>query len=228
MLTFDYEGVTRRRYQDPARARRYHDRFAGGGLRHLRGRFVAWRERRTLHGLLSDFMPGVVLDVPAGTGKMAPVLAALGATVVAADISPQMLAVAREEYARLGHRAVEFLVSDAESIDRTLAGRPVDVGCCIRLLHRVPADARRQILQALARTAPVSVVSYSVTSPLQRLRCRLLRKKGALAEQTTRRRIEDELRTAFTVLEARPIARGVCSEWFFLAGARADAGRAGA
>jgi SAM-dependent methyltransferase len=223
MQSFDYEHRTRRRYQDDAWARRYHAKFTGGSayrgsrVKRWRSRFVADRERATLRGMLVPYRPRVVVDVPCGTGKMAPVFADLGATVVSVDISPQMIAIARDVYRTIGFDDVEFVTSDVESLASVLDGRPVDVACCVRLMHRVPHDVRKRILEQLALSAPRTVVSYRIDSRSERLLTRVLRNKGTTFDPTTRRQAEAEIGEWFTVVDAKPIARGLCSEWFFLA-----------
>lgn len=161
---FEYETDTREHYQDSETADAYHEAFAEpSGLNGLRFRLVASRERATVAAYLRQVPHGHVLDVPAGTGKLAPVFESLGSMVVAADISQAMLVIAREEYRRLGHDEVSFLRGDAEAISRTVDAN-FDAVVCLRLLHRVPREVKTTILAELAQVADFAVVSFGADS----------------------------------------------------------------
>jgi 2-polyprenyl-3-methyl-5-hydroxy-6-metoxy-1,4-benzoquinol methylase len=161
-MAFDYEAETRKHYQDDATAADYHEAFASRrGLRAWRFRVVAGRERALVGALLSRVPHGTVLDLPAGTGKLASLLAPLGARVTACDLSPNMLAIARQEYAAAGLSDARFEICDAERIGATLGGR-FDVAVCLRLMHRVPAQVRRAILRELAGMAGHTIVSFGI------------------------------------------------------------------
>lgn len=54
-------------------------------------------EQEAMHSLLRDVSPGRALDAACGTGRVTALLASLGHDVVATDLSPEMLAVAREK-----------------------------------------------------------------------------------------------------------------------------------
>ena len=74
---------------------------------------------------------GVALDAACGTGRHAAYLASLGHTVIGADTSPEMLAVAREKVP-----AAEFLEADLH--DLPLADDSVDLVVCAIALTHVP------------------------------------------------------------------------------------------
>src|SRR5688500_12825972 len=86
-------------YQNATVARNYdHERFSS-----LAGRFFQNVERKTLEQMLSVLPHGSsLLDVPVGTGRIAKVLLDRGFRVTAADISSEMIDVARERIAKLG------------------------------------------------------------------------------------------------------------------------------
>jgi SAM-dependent methyltransferase len=216
---FDYDRHTRLRYQDPAYARRYHSRFsATRGW--WRQRYVARQERRTLKKLIEHYMPGVVLDLPCGSGKLAPVFADVEADVIAADISPHMIDIARGEYEGWGPKTVEFVTCDAESVVGLFGQREIDVLCCVRLMHRVPVEVRRTVLSGFAQVAPVSLVSYSIDSRSQNIRRRILGSSKKMPDDARRQCVEAELDMDFKILDAVPISPAICSEWFFLLSSR--------
>jgi 2-polyprenyl-3-methyl-5-hydroxy-6-metoxy-1,4-benzoquinol methylase len=175
-MTFDYEKQTREHYKNTSVAREYHREFTElGGVDGFRYRWVAQRERQATQALLERIHPRRVLDLPTGTGKMAPVFKALGVQVTAADISQEMLGVAREVYARLGYDRVTFEQCEAEKASRLAADVGFAAVVCIRLMHRVPREVRTAILAEFARTSPNLVISYGVTSLLHKPR-RMLRR----------------------------------------------------
>jgi SAM-dependent methyltransferase len=68
------------------------------------------------HELARDAAPGAVLDVGAGTGRVALRLAAAGHAVTALDRDPQLLSVLGER-ARAAGLAIETMVADAAGFD---------------------------------------------------------------------------------------------------------------
>jgi 2-polyprenyl-3-methyl-5-hydroxy-6-metoxy-1,4-benzoquinol methylase len=137
VATADY--VARRGYR-AFDARRYAKRRYGGPIRQLNLRCLEWALARGLAGV----KPGsLVLDVPCGTGVLAPFLAARGFRVVGTDISPAMLGVATDSGDALGH-----VRADLEAPPY----RPgtFDAIVCARFLMHLPASARPQILATLA------------------------------------------------------------------------------
>ncbi|MDB4678627.1 class I SAM-dependent methyltransferase [bacterium] len=172
-MDYDYSGSTREHYKNDTVAREYHEAFAGSTEKSLlRFRLVAAWERSAVTKLLKRSPVERVLDLPAGTGKLAPVFAELGSKVMACDVSPEMLGYAREEYRREGCHEPQFRVCDAASLPEDFRDA-FDVAVCLRLLHRVPADVRSTILCELAKVAPVVVVSFGVETPFHRFRRRV-------------------------------------------------------
>jgi 2-polyprenyl-3-methyl-5-hydroxy-6-metoxy-1,4-benzoquinol methylase len=222
-MTFDYQKQTREHYQDPNVAKAYHREFTSlRGLNGLRFRLVARRERAVAHAFLQTIGPRVVLDIPSGTGKMAVVYKHLGVNVVAADISNEMLDVARKVYSDLSHAAVQFVQCDAENAAGLTTGRNVDVVVCIRLMHRVPADVRQSILKQFAEAAPHLIVSYGVDSRFHRARRSLRRALvGGLdvsaSEYATMEQATRELAEHFHVVDFRSVIWGLSNEYLFLA-----------
>lgn len=169
-MSFDYERDTRTFYQDDATAQRYHDMFVSpAGWRNLPSRLVADRERHTVESLLAQVPHRTALDIPAGTGKLAGVFATLGTHVVAADISPSMLAQAEAAFLLAGHQDVDFRVADASDL-RDFPDNAFDTVICLRLMHRVPSPLRQRMLEELARVAPCAIVSFGIQNGFHRLR----------------------------------------------------------
>jgi ubiquinone/menaquinone biosynthesis C-methylase UbiE len=161
---FDYETHTREYYQNDETAGEYHEAFTDStGLNGLRFRLVASRERAALKASLQQISHDRILDIPAGTGKLAPVFSSLESSVVAADVSKAMLAIAREEYRSRDYGNVSFVCTDAETISRTIDD-DFDVVVCLRLLHRVPREVKTTILAELARVAEYAIVSFGADS----------------------------------------------------------------
>ena len=169
-MTFDYEQQTRRAYQDDHVAHAYRALYTSRvGWRNLPAHVVARHERRTIADLAMRIPHQRILDLPAGTGKLAGLFATLGSDVVASDISDSMLKLARAEYARIGYRRVSFTISDA--IDLTAFGhKQIDLVVCLRLLHRVPSALRKLMLAQFARVAPYAIVSYGIENTFHKAR----------------------------------------------------------
>lgn len=117
-----------------------------------------WREvqiaRKALH-LAGD--PARVLDLPCGAGRFWPLLMETESrTVIAADYSADMLAVATAAYPEFSSR-ISTLRTSAFAID--LPDRAVDSVFCMRLLHHVgEAVDRRRLLSEFHRVARETVV----------------------------------------------------------------------
>lgn len=171
-MDFDYERDTRKFYQDEATAQRYHEMFMSpSGWRNLPSRVVAHRERQVMQNLLERVPHRSALDIPAGTGKLAGVFAALGTRVVASDISASMLKQAEAEFSRVGHSGAEFRVADAADL-REFGNGAFDVVTCLRLMHRVPSPVRARMLREFARVAPWAIVSFGIKNGFHALRRR--------------------------------------------------------
>lgn len=165
--TFDYSSEMKEYYKSDEVAEDYHQAFSNEG--HWRHRLIANRERRAVKKLLSRVPNGSVLDIPTGTGKLAPVFAETGSSVLACDISENMLQIAQEEYERAGVENARFEICDAEGITDTL-DESFDVAVCLRLLHRVPSDTKLRILKELGSVADFVIVSTGVESPFHTFR----------------------------------------------------------
>lgn len=226
-MDFDYERDTRRYYQNDFVARRYHRLFTiSKGLKTFTFRFVARRELRTVESMLANVAHRTVLDVPAGTGKLANVLARLGSRVVACDISGNMLAIAKTEYQRIDYSNTEYVIADAAELGR-FADASFDTIVCLRLMHRVPADVRQRMLQGFSRLASHVIVSYGIDNNYHKLRQRVRNlvtgspaSRKCFCSLASARQEVDRL---FTIQKECWIAPGVSRELVFLLESKAAA-----
>ncbi len=138
----------------------------GGSWRH---NLIANREQKTVSALLNKVPNDSVLDIPTGTGKLAPVFAKTGSSVVACDISENMLNIAEAEYDRNGVSDARFQVCDAEDISSTIDER-FDVAISLRLLHRVPTDVKRTILSELGEVGDYVIASTAIETSFHKTR----------------------------------------------------------
>lgn len=137
-----YELGTRHRYQSRDYAHRYMERYRRPRTPYgLYAALVAARERAIIRTFLRRIATEVrtVLDLPAGTGKLAGVHAEFGYRVVAADVSAEML--------RIGLRAGAWDACDRlDAMAQTDATRTgfdngaFDCTVCLRLVHRLPRE----------------------------------------------------------------------------------------
>lgn len=165
--TFDYGSDMKEYYKSDHMANEYHEAFSEQGS--WRHRIIADRERKAVKTLLNRVPHGKVLDIPTGTGKLAPVFATSHSSVMACDISENMLRVAESEFTRAGHQAARFQVCDAEQIAETL-NETFDVAVCLRLLHRVPSETKRTILHELGAVADHVIAPTAVESSFHKAR----------------------------------------------------------
>lgn len=155
------------RFQERQRVEHYRDRFRPGGKYEK----THCSEQAALRTLLAAVGPvDLGMDLPAGTGRLTPVLAEFARRVIVADASDVMLEVAREDNPTLPGA---YLLTPAEDIK--LRDGEVDVIFCHRLLNHIYHPVlRAKIFAELARvTRRYLIVSYSTPGLRTRLRWRL-------------------------------------------------------
>jgi SAM-dependent methyltransferase len=165
-----YEVETRHAYQDKARADAY-------DVQHMRGwswaRVTMHREVGLVRAALARY--GVargakVLDVPCGTGVAAPSFTE-GASVVASDISAEMMSFARGRYAARAFAG--FVQGDITAMP--FRDGTFDASVVLGFMHRVPAEVKEASARELARiTSRVLIASFSVDSAAQRWKRRII------------------------------------------------------
>lgn len=173
-MDFDYRRSTKEAYKDAGVAKEYHEAFNKRlTWRNLRARLIAEREKRVIGSLLDSIAVKKVLDIPCGTGKLAPVMAARGYSVVAADISKDMLTIAQQSYSAAAVKEVEFAIGDAEKVYEQWAGREIDAVVCLRLMHRVPESVRQVMLSEISKLSRYAIISFGVNARYHRIRKKL-------------------------------------------------------
>ena len=204
----------RTHYQDPGVAEGYDaERFAS-----LAGRVFTRAERRALERALDRLSAGdLILDAPCGTGRLTSAFLRRGLRIVGADISAEMLSVARR---RVPHeaRGIGFLRMDL--LELPFADRSVSAALSIRYLVHVPPEERVRVLRELRRvSARCVIISLSLSTPWHRFRRRV---KGWLGHQkpvrhpVTSRALAEELRQAGLREVSRHATFPALSEQFFV------------
>lgn len=167
----NYETDTLNAYRSKERAaeyKRYHTKDWSWA------RISTRREQRLLARELSRYSwtkTDRLLDIPCGTGILGKLLHSFPFQIVASDISPEMMELARAEYP--AGRLVDCVQADI-----TQTGFPRESFDCIVVLgflHRVPPHIKRAALaeiSALARR--LVIVTCSVDSPSQRIKKKVL------------------------------------------------------
>lgn len=134
------------------------------------GKVFHWSQCRALRrSICMIHQDSVVVDVPCGTGRMLPILAAAGLRLLACDVSPAMLAQALER--NRGAKGIEYLLGDATSLP--LESASVDGIVSVRFVMHLTSDERGTLLREFARvTRRWVIVEYSRDSVWHRWRGR--------------------------------------------------------
>lgn len=123
-------------------AREYHRLRYGSRY----GRLFRTLHHRVLKSILAELPPEAqVLEVACGTGHSTELLQAMGLDYVACDLTPDMIAQARE---RLGEPAAFVL---ANALRLPFADRRFDAAVSTRFLHLFARPGQRQILAEMVR-----------------------------------------------------------------------------
>ena len=220
-MAFDYESSTREAYKDAQTAADYHAAFTDPVTwKTFRAHLIAKREKMVVATFIEQIRSRKVLDIPCGTGKLANIFAEHHCEVIGADIAPSMLAIAKATYEQsLGDRA-SVEICDIEHSAARFADAGVDTVVCLRLMHRVPPEVRERALEAIAQTAPRSIISFGITSSYHRVRKRVrnvvFRESGRRLCQETMVGIRGELERHFDIRSMRRVAPALSEEVVFL------------
>ena len=151
--------------------------MTGEGARHYqRQRYrsvdqalVNWREQRIVEALLTtcQLQGEALLDMPCGYGRFTALFARLGITATGADMSGDMVHLAREN--QVPSERGRWLAADICHLP--FADGTFDCALSIRLLHhRYSHDVRVHMLRELARVSRRFVlISFYLSTPLHTL-----------------------------------------------------------
>jgi SAM-dependent methyltransferase len=163
----DYERHTLNAYRTTERAAEY-KRFHTTDWSW--GRLVTWLEQRAIARELGRYKweaSDQLLDIPCGTGILGKLLYQFPFRIVASDISPEMMDIARAEY------PADRLINCTEA-DITDTPFPRESFACVitlGFLHRVPSEIKRAALREISDLSNhMVIVSCSVDTPLQRIK----------------------------------------------------------
>lgn len=135
----------------------------------LARRLSLWRDAQLArHALRDAGEPGLVLDLPSGSGRFWPVLAEhANRVILAADPSTDMLAVAQSQTPVKVRERIRTFQSSVFSIG--LSANAVDCIFCMRQFHHVAdSDRRLEILQEFHRvTRDTAIVALWVDGNLK-------------------------------------------------------------
>jgi len=122
------------------------------------------RMRRTLLSWLPEDLHGRrILDAGCGTGMLAVEAARRGADVVAVDISPRLIKLARERLLEVGPGSIDFRVGDM--LDPSM-GRFHHVVAMDSLIHYESGDVVRTLAGMAERASESIVFTYAPRTPL--------------------------------------------------------------
>lgn len=135
----------------------------------MAGRVFNNQERRIIQECFQDLpRDTIILDIPCGTGRLAAPLLESGLKVYGADISAEMLDVAKERLASYGSR---FTTEVMDAFKLTGSERQFEAALCARVLMHFPLETQIKFLRGVASiTQKRIVINHSLSSPYQRFR----------------------------------------------------------
>jgi len=122
-----------------------------------------WNHNNHYHRFLLEQVPACctdALDIGCGTGQFARLLASRAEHVLALDLSPQMIRLARER--STGFATIDFEAADA--LSRTFSPEQFDYIVSIAALHHMPMEAiLAKMKEALAKGGTLAVLDIYKT-----------------------------------------------------------------
>lgn len=140
-----------------------------------------------------------VLDLPCGTGRVSEVITRFTSNLVCADISEDMLDVARRKLAP-HNTNIAYRVIDAEKIEFPNAS--FDLVTTIKLMHLIPYDVQARVLREIARVSKRwIIVTYAYSGWLSWVKDYVFRKKYDKTNPSSDhpRRVADVIREAESI-----------------------------
>ena len=218
-MEFDYQKTTKDHYKNDQTAQVYDESFKTKKWKTLNSRIIAKREVKIISNLLEKVPHKKVLDIPVGTGKLAPLLTRECSDITACDISENMLNLARQEYKKYNFEKVKLLICDAEKICETLNDH-FNLAISLRLMHRVPSNVKTNILSELSSVSDYSIVSFGLDSFFHSMR-RKVRSMifGGGTDNLGGESLEviqERLKKDFEILSLKKVLPGLSQEVIFL------------
>ena len=176
----------------------------------LKGKWLDAREKRII-GELLEYLPqgSQILDLACGTGRIAEFLLSKGYRVCGADISSQMLKVAKERLINFGE-LIEFHQADAERLP--FEEKQFDSATCFRLMGHIPPETRVKILKEMKRvTKGPFIAAYYLSEPIANLKRKI--KKSFTGDKSpwfpvSREDLKEEINSAnLKIIEEKPLMR---------------------
>jgi len=176
----------------------------------LKGKWLDAREKRIIGELLEYLSQGSqILDLACGTGRIAEFLLSKGYRVCGADISSQMLKVAKERLSNFGE-SIEFHKADAERLP--FEEKQFDSATCFRLMGHIPPEIRVKILRELKRvTKGPFIVAYYLSEPIENAKRKI--RKFITEDKSpwfpvSRKNLREELsQVNLRIVEEKPLIR---------------------
>lgn len=190
----------------------------------LAGRVFNNQERRIIRECFSNYPRNtVILDLPCGTGRLAETLLESGLRVHGADISDEMLGVARERLARFGDR---FTTEVTDAMKLSGSEPQFDATLCARVLMHFPLETQIEFVRGVASmTRKTVVINHSLNSPYQRFRRwvkKLLHHQNPARYPVTNSEIERLLKAAGLVEVGRHRINSLISEAIYIVAEKAE------
>ena len=166
-----YEIETKNAYRNKKKASAYLSQYVEGTKW---ARFTMWKQKKILNQFFNDcnlVASDVILDIPCGTGYIGQLLSSFPSSVVASDISFEMMDLAKQEYENSKFHG--FFQAD-------ITNTPFKNGyfkCVVvlALMHRLPREIRKEVLEEVFKLSnQFVIISYSESSFLQELKQKVL------------------------------------------------------
>jgi len=169
----NYDKDTKNAYRNELKARQYREQYIKGTKW---ARFTMWRQRALIEKIIKQCnfkKTDRILDIPCGTGFIGRILCNLPASVVASDISTEMMEKAYGEYG--GNNFHGFIQCDITQT--SFKKRSFDCVIILAFMHRLPKEIRHKTWEeAISLSKKFIIVNYSLDSRLQRLKQSLIKK----------------------------------------------------
>jgi SAM-dependent methyltransferase len=169
----NYDNDTRNAYRNELKAKDYQEQYTKGAKW---ARFTMWRQRALIEKIIKqcNFQQNdKILDIPCGTGFIGKILCNSPGSVIASDISIEMMRRAFGEYR--GNNFHGFIQCD---ITQTPFRREsFDCVILLAFMHRLPKETRYKTWEeAVSISKKFIIVNYSLDNRLQRLKQWLIKK----------------------------------------------------